>query len=124
MATSAPAPMAMPMSARVRAGASLMPSPTMATLPRCISSTDGALLALRQHPGDDLIHPGLGADGLGGALVVAGEHDHVDAHILQLPDRPGAVLLDDVRHGDHAQRAGRPRRRTAGVLPCRASSSA
>ena len=33
MATSAPAPMAMPISARVRAGASLMPSPTMATLP-------------------------------------------------------------------------------------------
>ena len=33
MATSAPAPMAMPVSARVRAGASLMPSPTMATCP-------------------------------------------------------------------------------------------
>ena len=33
MATSVPAPMAMPVSARVRAGASLMPSPTMATLP-------------------------------------------------------------------------------------------
>ena len=32
-ATSAPAPMAIPMSARVRAGASLMPSPTMATFP-------------------------------------------------------------------------------------------
>ena len=33
MATSAPAPIAMPRSARVRAGASLMPSPTMATRP-------------------------------------------------------------------------------------------
>ena len=33
-ATSAPAPMAMPTSARVSAGASLMPSPTIATLPR------------------------------------------------------------------------------------------
>ena len=33
MATSVPAPMAMPVPARVRAGASLMPSPTMATLP-------------------------------------------------------------------------------------------
>ena len=31
MATSVPAPMAMPTSARARAGASLMPSPTMAT---------------------------------------------------------------------------------------------
>ena len=34
MATSVPAPIAMPMSALVSAGASLMPSPTMATLPR------------------------------------------------------------------------------------------
>ena len=34
MATSVPAPMAMPMSARASAGASLMPSPTMATRPR------------------------------------------------------------------------------------------
>ncbi len=33
MATSVPAPMAIPMSARVRAGASLIPSPTMATRP-------------------------------------------------------------------------------------------
>ena len=33
MATSVPAPIAMPISARVRAGASLIPSPTMATLP-------------------------------------------------------------------------------------------
>ena len=37
MATSVPAPMAMPISALVRAGASLMPSPTMATFPRCCS---------------------------------------------------------------------------------------
>ena len=34
MATSVPAPMATPTSATVRAGASLMPSPTMAALPR------------------------------------------------------------------------------------------
>ena len=33
MATSAPAPMAIPISALVRAGASLIPSPTMATFP-------------------------------------------------------------------------------------------
>ena len=33
IAISVPAPMAIPISARVRAGASLMPSPTMATLP-------------------------------------------------------------------------------------------
>ena len=39
IATSVPAPMAMPMSARASAGASLMPSPTIATLcPACCSS--------------------------------------------------------------------------------------
>ena len=37
MATSVPAPMAMPVSALVRAGASLMPSPTMATFPLSFS---------------------------------------------------------------------------------------
>ena len=37
MATSVPAPMATPMSARVRAGASLMPSPTIAVLPCALS---------------------------------------------------------------------------------------
>ena len=35
MAISAPAPMAIPMSARVSAGASLIPSPTMIVLPCC-----------------------------------------------------------------------------------------
>ena len=38
MATSVPAPMAIPVSARVSAGASLIPSPTMATLPHFCSS--------------------------------------------------------------------------------------
>ena len=45
-----------------------------------------ALLAVGQDLGDDLVNPGLFADGLGCPLVVPGEHDHADAHILQLPD--------------------------------------
>ena len=32
----------------------------------------------------------------------------MQAHVLQLPNRPGAVLLDDVRHGDHAQQPAVP----------------
>ena len=63
---------------------------------------DDALLAVREHTGDDLVHAGLGADGLGGALVVSGEHDHSDAHVPHLPDSLGAVLLDDIGHGDNA----------------------
>ena len=39
MATSVPAPMAIPTSARARAGASLIPSPTMATLRPCCCSS-------------------------------------------------------------------------------------
>ena len=37
MATSVPAPIAIPISASARAGASFMPSPTMATSPLCFS---------------------------------------------------------------------------------------
>ena len=63
---------------------------------------DHGLLAVRQHPGDDLVHSGLGPDGLGRTLVVSGEHDHLDAHVLQLPNGLGAVRLHGVRHGDHS----------------------
>ena len=62
---------------------------------------DYSLLAVRQDPGNDLVHSGLGPDGLSCALVIAGEHDHLNAHILQLPNGPGAVRLHGVRHGDH-----------------------
>ncbi len=50
MATSVPAPMAMPISAEVRAGASLMPSPTMATLPFFLRSRITASLPSGRTP--------------------------------------------------------------------------
>ena len=84
-------------------------------------AADGGLLALRQHPGDDLIHPGLGPDGPGGVLVVAGEHHHMDTHIPQLPDCLWAVLLDDIRHGDDAQQlvvTAEKQRRFSGFCKC------
>ena len=40
-----------------------------------------------QHPGDDLVDAGLRGNGPGGLFVVAGEHDHPDAHLAQ-PQRP------------------------------------
>ena len=64
---------------------------------------DDGLLALGQHPGKHLIHPGLSANGLGGALVVAGQHHHADAHIPQLPDGLRAILLDGISYRDNAQ---------------------
>ena len=67
-ATSAPAPMAMPVSARVKAGASLMPSPTMATRPSaCRRRTSASLPAgqhARHHVGRVKAH--LGGDIVGG----------------------------------------------------------
>ena len=62
---------------------------------------DDALLAVGQDAGYDLVHARLGADGLRGALVVAGEHDYADAHVAQLLHSARAVLLDDVGHGDY-----------------------
>jgi len=50
MATSVPAPMAIPTSARASAGASLMPSPTMATLPVSASSRTCASLPSGRTP--------------------------------------------------------------------------
>ena len=52
MATSVPVPMATPRSAWASAGASLMPSPTMATTsPGRLERRDACLLVGRQHLG-------------------------------------------------------------------------
>ena len=64
---------------------------------------DDGFLALRQHSGDHLVHPGLSANGLGGALIIAGQHHHPDTHVPQLPDGLRAVLLDGICHRDNAQ---------------------
>ena len=64
---------------------------------------DDGLLALGQHPGNHLVHPGLSADGFGGALVVAGQHHDPNTHISQLPDGLRAVLLDGICYRDNAQ---------------------
>ena len=64
---------------------------------------DDGLFALRQYPGNHLVHTGLPANGFGGALVVAGQHHHADAHIPQLPDGLRAILLDGISYRDNAQ---------------------
>ncbi len=85
-------------------------------LPSALQAADDALLAIGQDPGDHCIHTRLVCDGLGGTLVVAGEHHHADAHIPQLFDRAGGVLLHHVRHGDDAEQVilqGKEQRRFA-----------
>ena len=57
MATSVPAPMAMPMSALVSAGASLMPSPTMMVFPFSLSSRITASLPSGRTPATTSLTP-------------------------------------------------------------------
>ena len=82
----------------------------------CLQLADDGFLAVGQHACDDFVHTGLPANGVGGALVVAGEHHHADAHVLQFLDGAGAVFLDGIRHRDDAQqpvRAAEEQRRLA-----------
>ncbi len=79
-ATSVPPPMAMPTSAAASAGASLMPSPTLATTwPSGLHFAHERQLVLAAADPARTSMPEPGADGGGGAPVVAGEHDWRDA---------------------------------------------
>ena len=40
-----------------------------------------------------------------GALIITGQHDHADSHVLQFLDRLRAVFLDDICHGNHTKQA-------------------
>lgn len=104
IATSVPVPMAMPTSARARAGESLMPSPTMATSrPRSCSSWTLATLCDGSTSANTFLIPTcsrtntlntcytlrwilsgcecyLCCYGFGCAPVVSCYHDHLDAH--------------------------------------------
>ena len=42
--------------------------------------------------------PACGTDRLCSPLIISGQHDNTDAHILQLPDGARAVFLDDIRY--------------------------
>ena len=64
---------------------------------------DHGLLAVRQYGGDHFVHTRLTGDSPGGFFIIPRQHDHPDAHVLHLADRPGAVFLDHVRHGDDTE---------------------
>ena len=81
IATSVPVPIAMPTSACASAGASLMPSPAIATLrPSRLELLDGFALLLGQHLRLDVVDAELSRDRFGRRPVVSREHD--DAHAL------------------------------------------
>ena len=77
--------MATPTSACASAGASLVPSPVMATRkPPCLLLADERHLVLGRGLGEEVVDAGLLGDGGGGERVVAGDHHRADAHAAQL----------------------------------------
>ena len=71
IATSVPAPMAMPTSARARAGASFTPSPTIATRSPVPGVRRRGVLVCREHLGEDFVDAKIGGDRVGDLLRVA-----------------------------------------------------
>ena len=74
-----------------------------------------ALLVLWQHAGYHGRSPHLGADGSGGALVVAGEHHALDAHGRKLGHGAGTARLDPIRQGDKPQETVLPSKVECGL---------
>src|SRR2546428_2295578 len=103
IATSVPAPIAIPTSAWANAGASLTPSPTIATfLPARCSSPILLDLSAGSTLGHDLLNAHVAGDPFGGGAVVAREHHDLDSLLLQCLDRrPGgrARSVADAEHG-------------------------
>ena len=72
-------------SACASAGASLVPSPVMATRRPCgLMLADQLELRLGRRLGEKVIDAGLGGDRRRGEPIVAGDHDGLDAHAPQL----------------------------------------
>ena len=118
-AATVPVFIATPTSAWASAGASLVPSPHMATsLPLACSSRISCELRLRRRLGEEVVDAGLGGDGGGGHRVVAGDHHRADAHAAQLGEALADAALDDVLEVDDAEQPAVLRhgeRRAAGL---------
>ena len=92
------APIATPTSAAARAGASLMPSPTMTVGPpsRALGA-DGLDLLGRRALGEHAIEPDRRRDALGDVRVVAGDHDDpAEAGAAEGAERPWRLGPDRV----------------------------
>ena len=106
--------MATPTSAWASAGASLVPSPHIATsLPCRLLLADQLELVLGRRLGEEVVDARLGGDRGRGQRVVAGDHHRADAHRAQLGEALADAALDDVLEVDDAEQRGRPRRRRA-----------
>ena len=61
-----------------------------------------------QQPGGHFINARLPRHGVGGALVVAGQHNHPHAQRAQPGDHRGRFRPQGVRQGQHASNNGPP----------------
>ena len=125
IATSVPVPMARPTSACGQRGGvvdAVADHADPAALG--LQAADLAGLVLGQHLGQHPADADLAGDRGGGAGVVAGDHDDVDAEPAQRGDRGGRVVLDGVGDREHAGGLGRRRRPGSGSCPARTARSA
>ena len=112
IATSVPVPIARPRSACASAGASLTPSPTIATTrPSACSRRTTSALSAGSTSAITSSMPTSRGDGAGGRLVVAGQQHRPQPERLQRRDRLGRGRLDRVGDDEHARGPRRPRRR-------------
>ena len=97
---------ATPTSACASAGASLVPSPHIATsLPCACSSRISLSLVSGVAWARKSSTPGFGGDRRGGERIVAGDHHGADAHAAQLGEALPDAALDDVLQMDDAEQA-------------------
>ena len=110
---------ATPTSAWASAGASLVPSPHMATsLPLACSSRISLSLASGVAWARKSSTPDFRGDGGGGERIVAGDHHGADAHLAQRREALADAAFDDVLEMDDAQQLavlGHRQRRAAGL---------
>ena len=111
-ATSVPVPIAMPTSARASAGASLMPSPAIATTrpAACSFSTTAAFSAGRTSATTSSM-PDRAPDRLRRHPAVAGEHHRPQPFGAERRDHLGRARLDRIGQPQDAAPAARRRRR-------------
>src|ERR1700756_1187161 len=103
LAAEVPVFIATPTSACASAGASLVPSPVIATSrPPSCSFLMSAILSSGVASARKSSTP----DSSAMALAVTGDHDGPDAHLAHLVEPLGDALLNDVLEVDHAKRLG------------------
>ena len=114
MATSVPVPMAMPTSASLRAGASLMPSPAIATcFPSARSFLTWATFPAGSISASTASRPSCLGHRSGGTAVVAGEHDEFQPERVEFGDGFGCSGFDRVGDSEDSRRVCHLRRRTS-----------